>query len=64
MNYGKNNKFIFIDSWNNYNKGNYLESDEKYGYSIKSFSKALFNIPYKDNNYNFDYLKNNCIVAI
>ena len=65
MNYDKNNKFIFIDSWNNYNEGNYLEPDEKYGYaSINSFSKALFNISYKDNNYNFDYLKNNSIVAI
>ena len=65
INYDKNNRFIFINSWNNYNEGNYLEPDEKYGYaSINSFSKALFNIPYKDKNYNLDYLQNNCIVAI
>ena len=65
INYDKNNKFIFINSWNNYKEGNYLEPDEKYGYaSINSFSKALFNLSYKENNYNFDYLKNNCIVAI
>ncbi len=65
INHDKNNRFIFINSWNNYNEGNYLEPDEKYGYaSINSFSKALFNIPYKDKNNNLDYLKNNCIVAI
>ena len=64
-NLDKNNKFIFINGWNNYNEGNYLEPDEKYGYaSINSFSKALFNISYKDNNYNLGYLNDKSIIAI
>ena len=64
-NYNKNNRFIFIKSWNNYKEGNYLEPDEKYGYaSINSFSKALFNIPNKYNNFNFNYLNDNCFIAI
>ena len=65
INYYKNNKFIFIKSWNNYIKGNYLEPDEKYGYaSINSFSKALFNISYKYNNFNLKYLNNKCYIAM
>lgn len=64
-NYEKNNKFIFINSWNNYKEGNYLEPDEKYGYaSINSFSKALFNISYKEIDYNLEYLNNNSNIAV
>ena len=65
MNYDKNNKFIFINSWNNYKEGNYLEPDEKYGYaSINSFSKALFNFSYKEIYYNIEYLNNKSIIAV
>ena len=47
----KQNKIIFVNSWNNYQEGNYLEPDNQYGYSsINSFSKALFNRSFKENN--------------
>ena len=42
-NLDKNNKFIFINGWNNYNEGNYLEPDEKYGYaSIKAIQAHIY----------------------
>ena len=64
-NFNINNRFIFIKSWNNYIEGNYLEPDEKYGYaSINSFSKALFNIPYKLNEFDIKYLNDKCYIAI
>ena len=47
-----NEGFIFIDSWNDYFNGNYLEFDEKYGYSaINTISKSILNIPYQTNNF-------------
>ena len=46
-------KFVFIDSWNNYENGNYLEYDEIYGYSsINAFSKSILGFPYQKNNKN------------
>ena len=47
-----NEKFVFINSWNNYANDNYLEYDEKYGYaSINTFSKSILNLPFKNDNY-------------
>ena len=50
FNYKQNRGIIFINSWNNYQGGQYLEPDEIFGYaSINSFSKSLFNIPFRQN---------------
>lgn len=55
INYEKNFGIVFVDSWNNYKNGNYLEPDEEYGYaSINSFSKSLFNLPFQEYNFNLN----------
>ena len=42
-------KIVFINSWNDYGGGEYLEPDENYGYaSINSFSKSIFNLPFQN----------------
>ena len=45
----QNEGYILLASWNDFSNGNYLEPDEKYGYSIiNSFSKSILNLPFKN----------------
>ena len=64
-NLNESERFYFINGWNNWLEGSYLEPDENYGYaSINAFSKALFNLEYEYQNLSIPNLLKGCHVAV
>ena len=59
-------KFIFLNSWNNYYDGSYLEPDNQFGFgSLNALSKAIFNLNFRNKTYIYSNLNNNYVkVAI
>ena len=59
--FDEDNRYIFINSFDN----KYLEPHEIYGYaSLNVLSKAIFDLPLKDKNYNLLNLEKKCLIAV
>ena len=50
QNLSEDKRFIFVNAWNDWGKGTYLEPDTEYGYAhINALSRAVFDLPYDEN---------------
>ena len=62
--HNKDDNFIFINAWNNYEERLFLEPDEYFGYaSLNALSRAIFNISFSKN-LNLDNIKNISNIAV
>lgn len=58
-------QFIFLNSWNNYYDGSYLEPDNKFGFGfLNALSKTIFNLNFKNKTYIYSNLNNYVKVTI
>ena len=57
--------YLFINAWNDYLNGKYLEPNSQFGYgSINSFSKALFNLNFRNTSINLSSLSRYNFIAV